>query len=519
MADNISIKQALLSCWDKTGLAELAHHLVQQEVEIISSGGTAKFLSEKGIKVIKIEEVTGFKEILDGRVKTLHPFIHAAILARRTKDHLQQLKANGIKPIDLVVVNLYPFQDFLDKEKPVLEMIELIDIGGPAMLRAAAKNYFHVVVLHHPDQYHLFLDTWEQNHYSIPVEFSLRLAADTFFHTSFYDAQINQFFDALCSQEKLPSRFSLHYQKQKDLRYGENPHQAAAIYVSPPQFQKNLPIMDQLWGKEMSYNNFVDVTAAARVVSEFSEPAVTIVKHTNPCGAAVDVRLVNAFDKALAGDPVSAFGGIVAANKEIDHEVAEHLGHTFFECIIAPDFSAEALNILKSKKNVRILKSSQLFSENIKYEFHHLPVGMLVQEPDRIFLEEDHLQSVGFRDPTLEEKRDLFFAWKIVKHVKSNAIVFAKDLQILGVGAGQMSRVDSVKIACRKAQENGHNLQGAVMASDAFFPFPDGIVEAAKAGITAVIQPGGSVRDKEVIEAARQHQLSMLFTGIRHFKH
>ncbi len=363
------------------------------------------------------------------------------------------------------------------------------------------------------------VDTWEQNEHSIPVEFSLHLAADVFFHTSFYDAQINQFFDALSTREKLPPRLALHYQKQQDLRYGENPHQAAAIYVSAQQFNKNLPMIDQLWGKEMSYNNFVDVTAAASVVSEFSEPAVAIVKHTNPCGAAVDSRLVTAFDKALAGDPVSAFGGIVAANKEIDQEMAAHLQQSFFECVIAPEVSVEALNILKSKKNLRILKSSQLFSKNIKYEFRHLPIGMLVQEQDQCSLDESQLQSVGFREPSPAEKRDLLFAWKIVKHVKSNAIVLAKDLQILGVGAGQMSRVDAVKIACRKAQENGHEVRGAVMASDAFFPFPDGILEAAAAGITAVIQPGGSVRDKEVIEAARQNQLSMLFTGIRHFKH
>jgi len=519
MSKNIIIKRALLSCWDKTALAELANQLVQQDVQIISSGGTAAFLSEQGIAVTKIEEITGFKEILDGRVKTLHPFIHAAILAKRTKDHLRQLQENGIVPIDLVVVNLYPFVDFLDQAKPLTEMIELIDIGGPAMLRAAAKNYSHVTVLHHPDQYRTFLETWKRNSYSIPIEFNLRLAADTFFHTSFYDAQINRFFDSLGEQEQTPTRFTHFYQKYQDLRYGENPHQKAAFYFPADHSRKKVPIIEQLWGKEMSYNNYLDITAAAAVVTEFTEPAVTIVKHTNPCGAATDSRLVSAFDKALAGDPLSAFGGIVAANREIDQEVAEHIQQTFFECVLARDYTPEALSILKSKKNLRILKSDLLLKKSESWDFRYLPAGMLAQKPDLLSYEENKLRSVGAQEPTPEEKRDLIFAWKIVQHVKSNAIVIAKDLKIVGVGAGQMSRVDSVKIACRKAKENGHDLQGAVMASDAFFPFRDGLDEAAAAGITAVIQPGGSVRDQEVIEAARQHKISMLFTGIRHFKH
>jgi phosphoribosylaminoimidazolecarboxamide formyltransferase/IMP cyclohydrolase len=519
MSKKITIKRALLSCWDKTALAELAQQLVQQKVEIISSGGTAAFLSQQGIAVRKIEEIIGFKEILNGRVKTLHPAIHAAILAKRTKDHLRQLQANGIVPIDLVVVNLYPFLDFMDQAKPLTEMIELIDIGGPAMLRAAAKNYSHVAVLHHPDQYRSFLETWKRNHYSLPLEFTLQLAADTFFHTSYYDAQINRFFDSLANQKELPVRFAHFHQKYQELRYGENPHQAAAFYLSVDQFRKNVPIIEQLWGKEMSYNNYLDVTAAAAVVREFAEPAATIVKHSNPCGAAIDSQLVAAFDKALAGDPLSAFGGIVATNRKIDHQLAEHIQQTFFECVLAPDYSIEALNILKKKKNLRILKSNVLFKKNEAWDFRHLPAGMLVQKPDLLSYEKNKLQSVGVREPSPEEKRDLLFAWKIVQQVKSNAIVFAKDLKIVGVGAGQMSRVDSVKIACRKAKENGHNLQGAVMASDAFFPFRDGLDEAAAAGITAVIQPGGSMRDPEVIEAARQYQMSMLFTGIRHFKH
>ena len=519
MSKNIVIKRALLSCWDKTGLADLAKGLKQREVEIISSGGTAAFLSEQGIAVTKIEEITGFKEILDGRVKTLHPFIHAAILAKRTKDHLHQLQERGIVPIDLVVVNLYPFMDFLGQGKPLTDMIELIDIGGPAMLRAAAKNYACVTVLHHPDQYRSFLETWKQNSYSIPLDYNLRLAADTFFHTSYYDAHVNQFFDSLAEQDRTPARFAHFYQKHQDLRYGENPHQTAAFYFPVDHSRKNMPIIEQLWGKEMSYNNYLDITAAAAVVNEFTEPAVTIVKHTNPCGSAVDPRLVAAFDKALAGDPLSAYGGIVAANREIDREAAEHIQQTFFECILARDYSREALNILKSKKNFRILRSELLLKKNQGWDFRYLPVGMLAQKPDLLSYEEDKLQSVGEREPTPEEKRDLIFAWKIVQHVKSNAIVFAKDLQIVGVGAGQMSRVDSVKIACRKAKENGHKLKGAVMASDAFFPFRDGLDEAATAGITAVIQPGGSIRDQEVIDAARQHKISMLFTGIRHFKH
>lgn len=516
----ITIERALFSCWDKSGIAALAAELWKRGVEIVSSGGTAEQLLRHNIPVLKVEEMTGFPEILDGRVKTLHPFIHGAILARRTPEHLSQLKKNGILPIDLLVVNLYPF---LDREKKqdhtVSQMIELIDIGGPAMLRAAAKNYRHVIALHKPDQYQAFLEVWRKNNRRVPVEYARQWAADAFFYTAYYDSRVAAYLDGQSQQEKLPSRFSRFYIKRQNLRYGENPHQAAALYSEFDSGKSEENEMIQLWGKQMSYNNYVDVEAAYGLVSQFEAPVAAIIKHTNPCGAASDQTVARAFRRALAGDPVSAFGGIVAVNRPVDEETAGLIRQSFYECVIAPDFQDNALGLLKKKKNLRILKKKTSLGLSGDLEFTYLAAGLLVQQADLVDYEYDKLQTTGAREPSDAEKRDLFFAWKVVKHIKSNAIVFVRDLQVLGVGAGQMSRVDAVKLAGLKAREAGHNLKGAVMASDAFFPFRDAIDVAAGAGITAVIQPGGSVRDQQVIQAATEHGMAMLLTAMRHFKH
>ncbi len=517
MDDAVKIKRALFSCWDKTGIAELAGALHNAGVEIVSSGGTARHLIEHGIPVQKVEEITGFPEILDGRVKTLHPMIHAAILARRTPEHLAQLEKHHIRPLDMVVVNLYPFLRYTDSDKDENEMVELIDIGGPAMLRAAAKNFAHVVALHRPDQYREFLEVWEESGGKIPFSYRKKWAVQAFFYTAYYDGQISAYFASQTDSEGFPHYFSEFYEKESDLRYGENPHQSAALYQ--PYGVPELPRLKQLWGKEMSFNNYGDVVSAFQLVSEFDVPAAVVVKHANPCGAAVDSGLSRAFQRALAGDPVSAFGGIIACNRELDRATAEIISQSFFECVIAPKYSEAALSLLKKKKNLRILLPENWAQINRGMEMKHLPVGLLVQTADAVDFDPDRLQVVTKRTPDTREMDDLLFAWKVVKYVKSNAIVFVKERQLIGVGAGQMSRVDAVKLARQKAQEAGHELTGAVMASDAFFPFRDGIDRAAEAGITAVIQPGGSIRDREVTEAADEHKMAMLFTGIRHFKH
>ncbi len=520
MANNIKIKRALVSCWDKTGLFEFVAELVKDGIQIISSGGTAKYLMDNDIPVLKVEELTGFPEILDGRVKTLHPLIHGGILSKRIPQHLEQLKSHQIEPIDLVVVNLYPFISTLKKEeKTPEEMVELIDIGGPAMLRAAAKNFNNVVVLHQPEQYSDFLNVWRENDLMIPLQYSRKYAADAFYYTAYYDSQISQYIDKLVEPEKISSRFSHFYVKQQDLRYGENPHQAAARFVEYQNKNTQNTEMKQLWGKEMSFNNYVDVEAAWNLVLEFEDPTVAIIKHTNPCGVATADQISEAFKGALATDPMSAFGGIIAANKTIDDKTAQLIRDSFYECVIAPEYSAEAIEILKSKKNLRILKQAIPIKKPSALNFKHLSSELLVQEKDNIFYDRDKIINATAKKPSEAQLRDLFFSWKIVKHVKSNAIVFVRNRQLLGVGAGQMSRVDAVKLARRKALDAGHDLTGAVMASDAFFPFRDGVDEAAKAGIRAVIQPGGSKRDEEVIDAANEHEITMLFTQIRHFKH
>ncbi len=518
-SESITIRRALISCWDKTGIADLAVGLINQGVEIISSGGTAEYLHKNGVSVTPVEEITGFRDFLNGRVKTLHPSIHGAILARRNSEHLAELVERQIEPIDLVIVNLYPFTQATHQDKQMLDMTELIDIGGPAMLRSAAKNYEFVAVLHQPTQYAELIEVMRSHKGCIPVEKSIQWATDAFFYSAYYDSQIAQYFQAQWNKSLFPKNLTLIFEKQQDLRYGENPHQAAALYSSYPVREKRKGDLDQLWGKPMSYNNYIDVISAAGVVVEFDQPAVAIVKHTNPCGAATDKIIAQAFSRAYAGDPVSAFGGIIACNHGIDRDTAQLIQEGFFECLIAPDYQSDAMEILKKKKNLRILKADLKLLTESQLDYRPNPLGLLVQESDRIDVDWPQVRSVGARAPLPAEQQDLLFAWRIVKHVKSNAIIYAKDSQVIGVGAGQMSRVDSVKLAGLKARQQGHTCTGAVMASDAFFPFPDGIEEAARNGITAIIQPGGSVRDPEVIETAKALDLAMLMTDIRHFKH
>jgi len=518
----ITIKRALLSCWDKTGLDAFANSLVERGVEIISSGGTADYLSGKGIAVTKVEDVTGYPAVLDGRVKTLHPLIHAPILATRSESHLSDLEKMGAKPIDLVVVNLYPFvEEAVAKQLPVEKAVEYIDIGGPTLLRAAAKNHAFVVALHRPDQYNGFLKQLVENNGKINRQFSRECAQEIFFYTAWYDGQIQQYLSQQNDESPvLPKKQSYFLQKVSGLRYGENPHQPAAVYRYFGKAESGLAAAEVLWGKPLSFNNYVDVHAAYELALDLPKISCAIIKHTNPCGAAsCQTSVADAFEKALRGDPMSAFGGIVACNREIDAAAAERIRKVFFECIIAPDFDESALVILKKKKNLRLLKMDpeKFFGDAQEVKF--LNGTVLIQQANNIAEDSQSWRVVTQKQPGAAELAELAFSWKIVKHVKSNAIVLTRDYEIFGVGAGQMSRIDAVRIAREKARNAGRRLQSLVMASDAFFPFRDGIDAAVEAGVTAIVQPGGSIRDEEVIEAANEHGLSMIFTGIRHFKH
>jgi phosphoribosylaminoimidazolecarboxamide formyltransferase/IMP cyclohydrolase len=472
MPAGIKIHRALLSCWNKEGLAELAKELIHWNIEIISSGGTSDYLREHKIPVTKVEDITGFPSMLEGRVKTLHPYIHGAILAKRTPEHLQQLEQFGMKPIDLVVVNLYPFlQASSEKALNPAEMIEMIDIGGPALLRAAAKNFNYVVPLFDPAQYNMLIKTLKENEGNIPIELSRQFSTEAFYFTAYYDSQISQYFQAGENKQVQLDRLSFFYRKKSDLRYGENPHQAAALFDPVNLDQNNHSGPQQLWGKEMSYNNYIDVISAAELAGEFQEPTVAIIKHTNPCGIASRDTIQEAFVRALAGDPVSAYGGIIAANRMIDLDTAQEIHKSFYECIIAPEYSEDALNVLRKKKNLRILKNMSNIENTAKFEVKFLPFGILLQDKDIVDLNIKELVSVGAREPGKEEKADLIFAWRVVKHVKSNAIVYVKNRELVGVGAGQMSRVDSVKLAGLKAENAGHSLENAVMASDSAWWF------------------------------------------------
>jgi len=508
------IERALISVYDKAGIVEFARALSALGVEILSTGGTHRLLTENGIAAVEVATHTGHPEILDGRVKTLHPRIHGGLLGQRNRpEHRAQMAANGIVPIDLVVVNLYPFAQTVARPGVTrAEAIENIDIGGPAMLRSAAKNHADVVVVVDPADYADVLDRIKTGRMDQATRHAL--ACRVFAYTAAYDRNIADYLAGPAPDDApaFPNRLTLGYDKARSLRYGENPHQSAALYRAPSG--AGLAFAEPLCGKEMSYNNYLDAHAALELVSEFAGPACVIVKHNNPCGVATADRLDVAYHAAKACDPVSAFGGVVAVNRTIDLAAAAAIGTTFTEVVVAPDIAPEALALLSQKKGLRVLCVGR--SED-RWEMRRVGGGLLLQEIDRRRIDDlSGLKVASGRAPTAEERMALGFAWTVCKHVKSNAIVFASGGQTTGIGAGQMSRVDSVKIAVMKAQAS---LAGSVMASDAFFPFRDGIDEAARAGITAIIQPGGSIRDGEVIQAADDHGMAMLLTGVRHFRH
>jgi len=509
-------KRALISVSDKTGIVDFARELATLGYEIVSTGGTAKTLKENGVDVTYISKVTGFPEILDGRVKTLHPKVHGGILARRTQKHLQELEQNGIIPIDVVAVNLYPFKETVSRPNVTLdEAVENIDIGGPAMIRAAAKNYRYVIVVVDPARYGEIIAVLKGG--KVSEEYRFKLALEAFLHTAEYDRYIADYFAKLAGREKFGRTFSIFGERIQNLRYGENPHQKAAFYRDETAGPGTVAGAKQHQGKELSFNNIIDVEAALSAVREFEEPAAVVIKHTNPCGVAVGRKLREAYERALNADPVSAFGGIVGLNREVDADTASKLTEIFLEAVIAPAFKPEALEILASKPNLRVLECGWWGKDaGVGYDIKKVSGGFLVQEQDSELALPGDWKTVTSRKPTEEEIGDMLFAWKVVKHVKSNAIVVAKDGVTLGVGAGQMNRVGSAKIALEQA---GEKAAGAVLASDAFFPFRDTVDQAAGAGIKAIIQPGGSVRDEESIKAADEHGLAMVFTGMRHFKH
>jgi len=499
----------LLSVSDKSGLVEFAQRLHAQGVTLIASGGTARTIAGAGVPVTPVETLTNFPEILGGRVKTLHPAVHGGILARDTPEHLAELEAHGLAPIDLVVVNLYPFAETVRRSDVTeAEAVEQIDIGGVALLRAAAKNYERVSVCCDPADYNRIATALETVG-EVSVEERRRLALKAFRHTAAYDAAITTYLTGLVGETPtLPSVLHLVLEREQTLRYGENPHQAAAFY----RWQGAEPAFRQLQGKPLSFNNLIDLDAAWALVNEFDAPTVAIIKHTNPCGCASAATLAEAYPLALASDPVSAFGSIIAVNRELDLVTVEAIGKLFVEVIVAPGYTDEALSTLSHKKNLRVMLPTA--AAEFPLTLRTVQGGLLVQTPDTSNVAD--LKVVTRRQPTSQEMEALCFAWRVCKHVKSNAIVFAKGAATVGVGAGQMSRVDAVELAAKKA---GEKAKGAVMASDAFFPFPDGVEAAAAAGVTAVIQPGGSVRDEEVIAAADRLGLAMVFTGMRHFRH
>jgi phosphoribosylaminoimidazolecarboxamide formyltransferase / IMP cyclohydrolase len=523
----VAIERALFSVYDKTGLVDFAKRLAALNIEIVSTGGTARLLREAGLNVRDVSEMTGWPEMLGGRVKTLHPKVHGGILFRRgSADDRKQIAEHGIAPIDLVVVNLYPFSATARKSDATPEeLIENIDIGGPAMVRSAAKNFESVAVVIDPADYSAVVEELERGK-ELRLATRLDLARKVFARTARYDGEIATQLERLATDgtvhlldaPALPLRLNVSLERRQEIRYGENPHQLAALYIPAGRPAAGLAGARQLQGKELSYNNLVDLDAAWGVVQEFSGPAVAIIKHNNPCGAAEQSDLAEAYRRAFACDPVSAFGGVLAFNRPLDRSTAEEVSNLFVECIVAPGYDSSALERFASKKNLRLLEMPPKPAP-AELELKRISGGVLVQEPDRHDLVESELRVVTQRPPSEAEQRGLLFTWKVCKHVKSNAIVFGCGSRTVGIGAGQMSRVDSVKIAVMKAAAANLPLTASVVASDAFFPFPDGIEEAGKAGATAVIQPGGSLRDKEVIATADKLGMAMVFTGIRHFRH
>lgn len=531
MASSITpVRRALISVSDKTGIVEFAQALAAKNVEILSTGGTYKLLCEKGVNAVEVSDYTGFPEMMDGRVKTLHPKIHGGVLGRRGQDDAVMLE-HGINPIDLVVVNLYPFEATTANPDCTLpDAIENIDIGGPTMVRSAAKNNAHVGIVVNASDYSTVLAELDSNN-GLTYKLRFDLALKAFEHTAAYDGmianylgRINQEAEELSTDDMglFPRTFNTQFIKAQDMRYGENPHQKAAFYTEANPQDASIATAKQIQGKELSFNNVADTDAALECVKSFTKPACVIVKHANPCGVAVSVDgIKEAYDLAFATDTESAFGGIIAFNRELDGETAASIAERqFVEVIIAPSISAEAKQIIAAKKNVRLLETGEWSTDRTaSFDYKRVNGGLLVQDRDNGMITPADLTVVTKRQPTEKEMHDLIFAWKVAKFVKSNAIVYAKNRQTVGVGAGQMSRVNSARIAAIKAEHAGLEVQGSVMASDAFFPFRDGLDNAAKAGIAAVIQPGGSIRDEEVIAAADEAGMAMVFTGMRHFRH
>lgn len=511
----LNIKRALLSVSDKTGLLPLAQALHKAGIELISTGGTARHISEADIPVKDVSEITGYRECLDGRVKTLHPAVHGGILARTShQPDVEELQELGIAPIQLVVVNLYPFRQTIAKPGVTeAEATEFIDIGGPTMIRAAAKNFAHVCILTNPAQYPAFVEQMAENG---NIDFSLRksLARDAFSHTAAYDTAIANYFNSFFEEDH-PEQLNISLPLSQTLRYGENPHQAGAVYGNQSEY------IDCFHGKQLSYNNFLDVDAALNLIADFENdgPSCAIFKHTVPCGVSTAASLHEAWTNAFATDTSSPFGGIVVVNTELDLATAKAIDEIFTEIIIAPSFTAEALELLQQKKNRRLVVHKKSLANNRERQVRSIFGGVLSQQPDTGSLRESDLKTVTRRAPSEQELRDLLFTWKVVKHVKSNGIVFGKNSRTLGIGTGQTSRVEASNIAVAKAKDEGLSLKGSVIASDAFFPFADGIEAAARNGITAAIQPGGSIRDDEVVAMADKHDIAMVFTGKRHFKH
>ena len=523
-----AVQRALLSVSDKNGIEVFARALSELGIEIISTGGTAKLLKQHGIPVTEVAECTGFPEIMDGRVKTLHPAIHGGLLGRRDQD-ADVMAAHNIAAIDLLVVNLYPFAETIARVSCTPEQaIEQIDIGGPAMIRAAAKNHRWVTAVTDPADYNTVLDALRNNAKQVPVALRARLAARAFTHTAHYDGTISSYLSNLAddqsedpADEKFPAVLNQQYFRRMRLRYGENPHQQGAFYVERTSGEASVAVARQLQGKALSFNNIADADAALECVRQFYEPACVIVKHANPCGAAVERDALAAYTRAHAADPVSAFGGIIAINRTLDPMTAAAIiKNQFTEVIIAPEVPQETLAVLSAKPNLRVLCTGWWDMERASaFDLKRVSGGLLVQDRDDGLVRQQDVKVVSKRRPDEHEMRDLLFAWKVAKYVKSNAIVFAKDQVTIGVGAGQMSRVYSARIAAMQAADHGFAVKGSAMASDAFFPFRDGIDAAAEHGVVAVIQPGGSVRDPDIIAAADEHGMAMVFTGMRHFRH
>jgi phosphoribosylaminoimidazolecarboxamide formyltransferase/IMP cyclohydrolase len=513
-----TVRRALISVSDKRNLIPFAERLNALGVEILSTGGTCRHIRQAGIDAIEVSSKTGFPEIMDGRVKTLHPTVHGGLLGRRGTDDAV-MREHGIEPIDLLAVNLYPFEETIRREDATLdEAIENIDIGGPAMIRAASKNHRDVTVVVDPDDYDAVMDAIEAA--TIDGEFRRRLAAKAYAHTASYDTAITRYLAATLDEDEPGERFLYSGGLVQTLRYGENPHQAAAFYRDQTVVAGSLASAEQHQGKALSYNNIADTDAALECVRQFRQPACVIVKHANPCGVALDESILAAYERAFSTDPVSAFGGIIAFNGNVDAATAEAIiEKQFVEVIVAPAFDGEALDVLATKKNVRVLETGDYNSSSARFDFKKVSGGLLVQGADLGVINIDDLKVVTKKAPDERQIADLLFAWKVAKFVKSNAIVFCKDNMTIGVGAGQMSRVYSTRIAAIKAADEKLSVEGSVMASDAFFPFRDGIDSAAETGISAIIQPGGSMRDDEVIAAANEHGLAMVFTGMRHFRH